>query len=334
MSLRNVLVLIGIPLWINAAATGCDNTTGVPDLAPPAAVVDLHVDDVTTTSVVLRWTAPGNDGSNGTAARYDVRHSAAPITDSSFDAATAVAAADVPNPAAAGTPQELTVAGLTPHAVHYFALRATDRAGNRAAISNLIHTATENWGHAQSEDELIGQLKMACQARDYDGFRRLLHPGLAFFLNEPAYDGTAQWGQAEESRIHFRMFRPEAVQPPEPAVPAELWLVSVDITLTARDGFRDATTYYYDPTTNPTGFHREDFAVSQTDYAASVFFQTHGETQYRVDGSQYFVVVNDLAKLPGDEGKFLLYRWEDLGAQASVAKSPSTWSYVKSLYRR
>jgi len=186
-----------------------------------------------------------------------------------------------------------------------------------------------------NEAELIGQLKTAYQKRDYDTFKRLFHADYQFYLNQAQPDGTTHWGLSEELRIHRRMFRPHAVQPPESPVPQELWLVSVDITLTAFVAFQDATTYYFDPTTNPTGFRRENFTVSQADYAASVFFQTQGETQYRLDGVENFVVVNDLSKTAGDDGKFLIYRWEDLGALALFANSTSTstWTQVKSLYK-
>ncbi len=332
MSRRSAFALAIVPLWINLAVTGCDHSTGVPDFAPPAAIGDLGSYGVSSTTVVLRWTAPGNDGTLGTAAQYDVRHSLTPITDTSWDAATPVAAADVPSPAAAGTLQELTIAGLTPHQVHYFALRATDQAGNRAAISNSILAATEDWGRAQSEVELIGQFEMAYRTRDFDKFRLLFHPDYRFYLNQAQPDGTTSWGLTEELRIHRRMFRSQDSFPGEYPVPPDLWLVSIDITLNLRGPFQDARSYYFDPISNPDGFHREDFAVTQADYVASLFFQTQGETQYRVDGAVNFVVVNDLAKALGDEGKFLIYRWEDLGSGRSLTAEAKTWGSIKELY--
>jgi len=173
---------------------------------------------------------------------------------------------------------------------------------------------------AKSEAELIGQLKTAYQKKDFDTFKRLFHPDYQFFLNEVQPDGTTHWGLTEELRIHRRMFRPEEVAPPEPEVPREFWLVSVDIALTERAAFTAADdSYYFNIDTNPTGFHREDFTVTQTDYVASLFFQTQGETQFRVEGRASFVVVNDLSKAIGDDGKFLIFRWEDLGAQKPTA---------------
>ncbi len=175
---------------------------------------------------------------------------------------------------------------------------------------------------AKSEAELIGQLKTAYQKRDFDTFTKLFHPDYQFFLNVAQPDGTTSWGLTEELRIHRRMFRPEDVQPGETPVTQDLYLVSVDITLTARDAFQDAGVYYLNPS-NPTGFPRENFTVTQTDYAASVFFQTQGETQYRVDGAANFVVVNDLSKTVGQDGKFLIYRWEDLGGPTAKPSVPA-----------
>ncbi len=184
-------------------------------------------------------------------------------------------------------------------------------------------------GGIQSEAELINRLKTAYQKRDYDTFATLFHPDYQFFLNEAQPDGTTLWGLTDELRIHQRMFHPQGTIPP---VPPELWIVSIDVTLVARDAFRDVPSAYLGPE-NPTGFARENFAVTQADYAASIFFQTQGQTQYRVDGVASFVVVNDLSKVLGDDGKFLIYRWEDLGTFASSSKSQTTWTGVKSLYR-
>ncbi len=183
---------------------------------------------------------------------------------------------------------------------------------------------------ARNEDELIGQLKAAYQHRDYDSFGEALHPGYQSDFSRP--DGTTSWGLTQELRIHRRMFRPEDVRPDEHPVPPDLYLASVDITLTARDSFRDATAYYFDPVTNPGGFHRESFTVTQAVYQASVFFQTQGETQYRADGAETFVVVNDLSKPVGASGKFLLYRWQEWGNGKSSARQNTSWASVKMLY--
>src|SRR5690349_5070106 len=54
-------------------------------------------------SLTLTWTAPGDDGTLGTAFSYDFRISTSPITDDGFDSATAIP--DVPPPMPASTRQ-------------------------------------------------------------------------------------------------------------------------------------------------------------------------------------------------------------------------------------
>lgn len=107
------------------------------DLSPPAAVTDLAITAATTTSVTLRWTAPGDDGTTGTAASYELRWSSAPLTPATFAAATAVAA---PLPQAAGTVHEATIA-VPPTGTIYLALRASDELGNTGELSNVASIA-------------------------------------------------------------------------------------------------------------------------------------------------------------------------------------------------
>ncbi len=125
-----------VPLWSaisNVATAYTDNT-------PPAAVTDLAATVVDATTVQLSWTAPGDDGSTGAAASYDIRYSTIPITnDASFAAATAVQ--NPPTPQSAGGSEALQVTGLTTGVQYWFALKSSDEAGNWSALSNIV-TAT------------------------------------------------------------------------------------------------------------------------------------------------------------------------------------------------
>jgi hypothetical protein len=87
-------------------------------------------------SVVVTWSAPGDDGSIGIATAYDLRMSLSPITEADFDAATPVAG--VPAPATTGTRQRASVRGLVRGTTYYFAIRTVDDAGNWSAISNVL----------------------------------------------------------------------------------------------------------------------------------------------------------------------------------------------------
>jgi hypothetical protein len=87
-------------------------------------------------SVVLRWTAPGDDGNVGTASRYEMRMSNNPISEANWAGASLVSGAPTPRPA--GTRQSMVVRGLTQGVTYYFAIKAIDDAGNQAPLSNVV----------------------------------------------------------------------------------------------------------------------------------------------------------------------------------------------------
>jgi hypothetical protein len=123
-------------------------TTPVVDTTPPAAVSDLAAGVPTAHSVALSWTAPGDDGSQGTASAYDVRYSLEGITDANFAAATAATGAPIPD--VAGTPELFIVSGLQPATTYFFALRTRDESSNVSGLSNVVSRATTpevgGWG--------------------------------------------------------------------------------------------------------------------------------------------------------------------------------------------
>ena len=77
------------------------------DTTPPATVANLAASNVTDNSVTLTWTAPGDDGSTGTAAGYEIRYAKSPITAASWALATPVNGCS--HPQAAGTAQSMVV---------------------------------------------------------------------------------------------------------------------------------------------------------------------------------------------------------------------------------
>ncbi len=99
-------------------------------LALPSAV------DAGAGSVILRWTATGNDSLVGTATAYDLRYSLSPITAANWGSTIGVAG--VPPPAPSGTHESFMVTGLPAGAAYYFAIKARDEAGNWSLISNVI----------------------------------------------------------------------------------------------------------------------------------------------------------------------------------------------------
>lgn len=105
------------------------------DTMPPAAITDLAILGMTTTTVLLGWTAPGDDSLSGVATSYDLRYATTPITPANVG--LAIPAAGEPTPAPAGTGQQHRVTLLTPGTTYHFSLFATDNAGNRSGLSNV-----------------------------------------------------------------------------------------------------------------------------------------------------------------------------------------------------
>jgi flagellar hook capping protein FlgD/fibronectin type III domain protein len=101
-------------------------------LAPAVARAQAGAD-----SVILVWTAPGDDGSIGTATRYELRLSQQNITDqAAWDAASEIP--NLPSPQGSGTRESFVVHGLTQGTVYYFALRTSDDVGNQSPLSNVL----------------------------------------------------------------------------------------------------------------------------------------------------------------------------------------------------
>jgi hypothetical protein len=100
------------------------------DTTAPAPVGNLTAAATSPWSVKLNWTASGDDGVTGRAGFYDVRYSTSPITAANF--ASATRAPGEPAPATAGSAETLTVTGLDPGTVYYFAVNVADNAHNAA----------------------------------------------------------------------------------------------------------------------------------------------------------------------------------------------------------
>ena len=116
-----------------ACATDGDDAPGLSvDAIAPAAITDLVVVDDSSHSVLLAWTAPGDDGMEGAAARYDIRCSLDAFAED-WDAAMVVDSTLIPR--AAGERESLQVREWNDGA-WTFAVKAGDEAANWAQISN------------------------------------------------------------------------------------------------------------------------------------------------------------------------------------------------------
>ena len=111
-----------------------------PDDVPPGAVGDLAASGPGSNTMVLNWTATGDDGTEGTATFYQVRYSTSPIDETTFAAATR--AGNEPEPLPFGSAQSMEVRGLNFSTTYYFAIKAYDEFGNPGPISNVASGTT------------------------------------------------------------------------------------------------------------------------------------------------------------------------------------------------
>ena len=140
-TIYHFIVITGdeVPNWSNYSNVAAA-LTGLPDTTAPAAVSNLSASNPTGNAATLSWTAPGDDGTTGTATSYDIRYSTATITDSNWASATQVTGE--PTPQVTGTSQSMTVSGLSPETTYYFAIKTSDEVPNESGISNVASRAT------------------------------------------------------------------------------------------------------------------------------------------------------------------------------------------------
>ena len=111
------------------------------------------------TSADLAWTAPGDDGTSGQAAGYELRYATSSITTSTWDTATPVAG--LPSPKPAGSKETFKVTGLAAKKTYYFAMKAYDKVLNKSPISNVAKVSTKRKPRsAQNMTATLGSVKL------------------------------------------------------------------------------------------------------------------------------------------------------------------------------
>jgi hypothetical protein len=114
--------------------SNCPMGTTKSETMPPAAIMDLEASALSESEILLTWTAPGDDGTQGTASGYDIRYKKHYF---SFDWSTADKVTDEASPKPGGEPDSFIVSGLDPDGAYFFAMKSYDEIPNESALSNL-----------------------------------------------------------------------------------------------------------------------------------------------------------------------------------------------------
>lgn len=123
----SLILLFGIEVYIYAQ-----------DTTPPCAVSNLTAltDTAKEGGILLKWTAPGDDGTVGTAYKYILKYATSQITSSDFYALWTSTYTQDWTPVEAGSAEgPKQVLGFDPGTTYYFALVAEDTSTNRGSWS-------------------------------------------------------------------------------------------------------------------------------------------------------------------------------------------------------
>jgi WD40 repeat protein len=137
-------VRIVSPLGIVESSNALSVTAASSDTQPPNAIADVAITDVTTTSLLVTWSAPADTLAGGSVdtnpvAGYDLRVTTAAIDSSTFINLPRV---PLPSPQSPGATESAWVGPLESGRVYFVAMVSTDDAGNRSALSNVAYGIT------------------------------------------------------------------------------------------------------------------------------------------------------------------------------------------------
>jgi hypothetical protein len=109
------------------------------DATAPDRVGDLQATAIGNGQVTLTWTAPGDDGSQGTAAHYTLHGREGALTASTWSSPGAVVLSTAA-PQPGGQQESMTV--TVPHAGSWtFGIKATDEIPHTSPVSNTVTVA-------------------------------------------------------------------------------------------------------------------------------------------------------------------------------------------------
>ncbi len=134
--IAGMLVATSVVVWsCSKNSAGGDD---VDDGNTPYFISDFMVDSVTDSSVLLTWTATGDDSNLGTASTYDIRYWHTWLAPLNWD--SAIQLTGEPHPKVAGSRESLWVHDLQKDSTYYFGMIVRDEAGNDAGSNGCFGT--------------------------------------------------------------------------------------------------------------------------------------------------------------------------------------------------
>jgi len=196
--------------------------------------------------ITLTWTAPGADGTVGTASRYDVRYTtdatAAPhLSEMLFSLAPSASAfGAIPTPAAPGTLQSFLLTGLQTGTTYFFAVKTADArdswafvSAGTAAVARLIPPAVIT-DLTAAPGNLGRQLTLSWTAPGNDGGIGDIAGGAYRIRCSTWTDGTPAFWNTGTWDSHPNRFEVLIATSVSPGTPQQYTL----------SGLRDTVTYY------------------------------------------------------------------------------------------
>lgn len=191
--------IISVILVLAFALVTCskDSPTDSADTTAPGAIVNLTILGTVDTTAILAWTAPGDDGYEGTATLYDIRYATDSLVLKNWTNARSYP--DPPEPMSAGSSQQHEIGGLSLDSSYYFGIKSADDVGNISDLSNMAAQEVPEaprvyiTSHANG-DEVADLVDIVAVAADNKGITKV-----EFFVDTlsigiditPPY--TAQW---------------------------------------------------------------------------------------------------------------------------------------------
>ncbi len=167
----------------------------VTDDVVPAATEDLEVTRSLPTALKLNWTAAGDDGTEGTAAIYEIRYSKWPVEDIEEWWGYAEQAPNLPYPSEPGSNETYWAAELDTVSNYHFVLVTYDEVGNRSDFSNIASGLTgEDSGPQPGENYCL----------EFNGENSFANVPFNEILNPAEQITIEAWYKTTEQFVHLQ----------------------------------------------------------------------------------------------------------------------------------